>query len=131
MVRHATYAVTMSDQVARRDDEAIEGDVLGPVGPLEGAVIDSIRAATLGDRDRAVAMLARTYAKEIDLGGDLVPLGAGLLRVLDALQSTPRARAVAQRGGNRGESVGGDELDELAARRQGKSGAAPMDTTPT
>lgn len=131
MVRQRTYAVSMSDQVARRDERPIEGEVLSPCGPMEQAVIDSIRAATLGARDRAVAVLARTYAKEIDMGGDLVPLGAGMLRVLEALQSTPRARAVSQRGGNRGESVGGDELDELAAVRARKSGAAPMDATPT
>lgn len=120
--------MTMSDQVARRDDEPIEGEVLD-VGLMEKAVIESIRAALLSDRDRGVAMLARKYAAEIDLGGDLVPLGAGMLRVLEALQSTPRSRAVSQRGGNRDDN-GGDELDDLAERRARKSGAASVDAAP-
>lgn len=98
-------------------------------GPLQAAVHASAAAAPLSDRDRAAALLAETIARDIDLAGDLSKLGPQLLRVLDALQLTPKSRGVAQRGGGGGERPSDvpDELGELRRRRARKRDAAAVD----
>lgn len=81
------------------------------------------------DEDKAAAELAMTYAREIDLGGDLAKLGPALLACLTALGLTPAARAAVAKG------VPGDKpasrLDELRARRARKGRAADLDAAAT
>ena len=100
-----------------------------PLGPVARALADSIRSAGVGSRDLAAAELAQAYATDIDLGGDLVKLGPGLLRVLDALQLTPKSRAVAQKGGTVDPAAQPSQLDELRARRARKSDPPAVDPT--
>ncbi|WP_088946640.1 hypothetical protein [Micromonospora zamorensis] len=95
------------------------------------ALAESVNAALLahpvGERDRAVADLARFYASELDGGGDAAKLGPALLTTLEALQMSPRARALAQRGKAADDKPADSELDELRARRAGKGRAATVD----
>lgn len=99
-------------------------------GPMAAAVAASVKASPLSDRDRAAAVLAETIARDIDLGGDLAKLAPQLLRVLDALQATPKSRGVAQRGGGGGERPSDvpDELGELRRRRARKRHAETVDS---
>ena len=99
------------------------------LGPVAAEVARALAAHPPGPRDQGAVALALTYAKELDMGGDLAKLGPALLACLDALQMTPRARAVAQRGGTGkpDEHPATTRMDELRARRAGKNGAAAMD----
>ena len=68
-------------------------------------VVESVRAALAelpaDPRDEAARNLAERYALRIDIGGEdeLSTYGPKLLAVLDALGLTPKARAVAMKGG--------------------------------
>lgn len=100
------------------------------LGPIGLAVAAAVEAAPLAERDGALVALADAYASDLDLGGDLAKLGPGFLRVLDALQMTPKSRAVAQRGGASGEQPQQqrDELRELRDRRARKRDAPAVDS---
>lgn len=82
----------------------------------------SVEAVVSGvdDRDRAVAELALTYARDIDGGGDLAKLGPALLAALEALQLSPRARKVVKADDQPAIS----KLDQLAERRRARSAPA-------
>lgn len=98
-------------------------------GPMETATLRALAEARLGPVDLAAAGLALTVARDVDLGADLAKIGPVLLRVLDALQMTPKARAQAQRGGAPGEPAASrSPLDELRERRARKHSAADMDS---
>lgn len=98
-------------------------------GPMETATLRAIGEARLGPVDLAAAGLALTVARDVDLGADLSKMGPVLLRVLDALQMTPKSRAVAQRGGPGEPAAARSPLDELRERRARKHGAPDMDAT--
>lgn len=83
------------------------------------------------DEDKAAAELAMTYAREIDLGGDLAKLGPALLACLTSLLLTPAARAAAMKGGQGADSKPGSRLDELRERRVRKSRTADLDAAAT
>lgn len=80
------------------------------------------------EQDLAVAALALQYASEIDSGeADLAKIGPPLLAALEALQMSPRARAIARKGGAQPNGAGTGKLDELRARRARKDGTASVD----
>jgi hypothetical protein len=98
-------------------------------GTVEASVAAALTAKPPADSDRAVADLALTYARQIDDEGDLVKLGPALLASLEALQMSPRARAIVH---GRGVSADGKPaapkpLDELRDRRAGKNRTASVD----
>lgn len=84
------------------------------------AVSAAIESASgpLTDRDQAAVELARTYARDIDAGGDLAKLGPALLASLAQLLLTPAARAGALRHGKQPDAGGKSKLDELRERRE-------------
>lgn len=96
---------------------------------LHESVKAALEVEPADPRDRAAADLALVYAAEIDAGGDLAKLGPALLATLEALQMSPRARALARTRGARGGATGKSQLDELRRRRDRKSGAADLDAT--
>jgi hypothetical protein len=98
-------------------------------GPLATVLAASLGEARLKDVDLAAAALALALASEIDLGGDPVKAGPVLLRVLDALQMTPKSRAVAQRGGPGEPAAARSPFDELRERRARKRDSEAMDPT--
>jgi hypothetical protein len=77
-------------------------------------------------RDAAAAELARTYARDIDAGGDLTKLGPALLAALEALGLTPRARKAVK---SDGQQPAANPLDQLAARRAGIGRPQAVDAT--
>ncbi|WP_410669141.1 hypothetical protein [Amycolatopsis sp. cmx-4-68] len=83
-------------------------------------------------RDSAARELAELYALQIDCDPDaLETYGPKLLAVLDALGLTPKARAVATKGGGADEPAAGkrNPADELRARRAARlAGAKAVDT---
>lgn len=99
----------------------------------ETPTLADVVTAVLGDeppqaKDAAVAALALTYARQIDAGeGDLAKLGPPLLAALEALHLSPRARATASRGIKPDAKPVANPLDQLAARRAGKSRAPDLD----
>lgn len=102
---------------------------------METAFQDASAVDPPGVRDKAAAELARAFAEQIDLEQDsatLVKLGTAYLTVLEALQMTPRARALAQKG-MKGNDPGKptSRLDELRERRARKSRAQAVDATAT
>jgi hypothetical protein len=60
---------------------------------LAGAVAESVEHLELTPADGAAARLAMVYAESIDAGVDRERLGPALLRCLEQLGATPRARA--------------------------------------
>jgi hypothetical protein len=90
-----------------------------------GALSESVTRVTAGTdpRDRATADLALVYAREIDEGGDLTKLGPALLAALEALQLSPRARKAVKID----DKPAVNPLDQLAAARARKGGAASLD----
>ena len=74
-------------------------------------------------QDMPLASLALVYADDIDNGGDLTKLGPSLLSALEALQLSPRARALAKKGVTDAKQPPANAIDELRARRLGKGGA--------
>lgn len=84
-------------------------------------------------QDRAVAELALMYADAIDLAdeGEIAKLGPALLASLESLQMSPRARAIARKGGSQPNGAGKGKLDELRARRARKDGTKALDATAT
>jgi hypothetical protein len=87
--------------------------------PLDASVHRSL-ATVVDDRDAGAVELARTYVREIAMGGDLAKLGPALLACLAALGLTPAARAALVKGGTGGSVP--SPLDELKARRAKRSG---------
>jgi len=82
------------------------------------------------DLDRAAAGLAVKYAVAIDEDDTrLEKLGPQLQSLLESLLMTPRARAVAVKGG-RGDDKRVDPLDELRARRAARVNNPPAVDTP-
>lgn len=91
------------------------------INDLSGAVRATLDQFPPDPRDRAAAALALTYVSEIEMGGDLTKLGPSLLAALEALQLTPRARAIAEKGKRNDASTGPrSRLDELRERRARK-----------
>jgi hypothetical protein len=91
-------------------------------GPMTRAVADSLKAASIADRDRAGVQLARRYAQLLDAArgdegeADLYnDLGPKLLATLTALGLTPAGRGL--KGGGADGVAGASKLDELRARR--------------
>ncbi|WP_433117112.1 terminase small subunit [Micromonospora sp. CA-246542] len=100
-------------------------------GPMESAFKAASSIEPAADRDKAAVELGRTFAEQMDLEQDaatLIKLGDSYLRVLEALQMTPRARALAQKGMKGNDPVKPQSrLDELRERRSRKSGAKTVD----
>jgi hypothetical protein len=96
---------------------------------MRQAVDAALEAAPPAEADKAAAELARKYADEIDAAdeGEFTKLGSGLLACLEALQMTPRARALARKDGNKDDKPTGNKLDELRAARARKNGTALVD----
>ena len=94
---------------------------------LAQVVEEALAAQPVEPRDAAAAELALTYAREIDLGGDLTKLGPPLLAALEALGLTPRARKAVKPD----DKPAGNPLDQLAAAcaRRGRPEAVDA-TTP-
>lgn len=84
---------------------------------LVQAVRDALDVKPPAPEDGAAAELALTYARDIDAGGDLSKLGPALLAALEALGLTPRARKAVKAD----DAPAANPLDQLAARRAGKS----------
>jgi hypothetical protein len=112
------------------EDDEIEQDILDVVralgyqdGQLENTVRKSIMLNVM-DQDQAAVHLAVTYARLIDTDPfAVVKVGPLLLRVLEALLMTPRARATVEI--EKGvDDVRGivSPLDELRQRRAGRQG---------
>lgn len=89
---------------------------------MNAQLTTSVEAAVSGvdERDRAVAELALTYARDIDAGADLSKLGPALLAALEALQLSPRARKAVKID----DKPAVNPLDQLAERRAGKGRGA-------
>ena len=100
------------------------------VGPLESSVRAALDERTSDPKDRAAEELAVTYAREIDLGGDVAKVGPALLACLTALLLTPAARASAMKGGT-SDNKPTRRLDELHQRRARKGRAADLDSAAT
>lgn len=94
---------------------------------LTQVVAEALAAAAVDPRDAAAAELARTYAADIDAGGDLVKLGPLLLATLEALLLSPRARNAAKKAVTNGQPAA-SRLDQLAARRAGRGRPQGVDT---
>lgn len=90
--------------------------------PLIDVVTAAIATTPIDGRDRAAAELARTYAHDIDSGGDLAKLGPALLATLEALHMTPRARAAVRKAAEVTGAKPANPLDELKQRRQQRAG---------
>src|ERR1700743_1131411 len=101
----------------------------GPTISMSEVFRAALTSVSPDARDAAAARLADTYCREIDMGGDLAKLGPPLLAALEALQMTPRARAVAQRGGRGEPEPVADPINELGLRRARKSRTADLDAT--
>lgn len=101
----------------------------------EYTTLVSVVRAALGEKppepaDAAVAALALTYAQAIDdQSADLAKVGPALLASLEALQMSPRARALAARGLKTDGPARSAKLDELRKRRERKHATAPGDAT--
>lgn len=95
---------------------------------MHAAVTAALLIEPPAERDRAVAALALTYAEQIDAMGDLTKLGPSLLGALEALQMSPRARAVAHGKGGQNAAPAKSKLDELRDRRARKGRASDLDT---
>lgn len=92
----------------------------------------ALAALTIKPEDGGTVALAQRYADEIDQGGaDLAKIGPPLLAALEALQMSPRARAVAARGVKPDEPAKPSPLDELRERRARKSHPPDLDATAT
>lgn len=104
---------------------------------LTQVIRDAMGSTALDPRDAAAFELALVYARRLDgsvrcgdCGGkmdDLTKLGPALLAVLEALQLSPRARAAAKKAVT--DVSGAGALDQLAARRSGRSRAPGVDTS--
>jgi hypothetical protein len=79
-------------------------------------------------RDQPAADLALAYADAIDRGAQLHRIGPALLAVFEALQMSPRARALARVSGGPTVAAKPGRLDELRARRARKSNPENLDT---
>lgn len=93
-------------------------------GRVERAVVAAVEAADLDDdRDQAAVELAVSYARAIDGEGDLPKNGGALLRVLDALLLTPKARLARKSTGPvpAPAEAPPNPLDELRERRAARS----------
>jgi hypothetical protein len=97
---------------------------------LRESVDAALAADTIDDADQGVVALVRLYADTIDDDlGAVKDLGPKLLAALEALQLSPRARALArihrlgETGGSSGAAGKPAGLDELRARRHRKSRA--------
>lgn len=102
---------------------------------LVNALKRAFEAEPPQDRDVPLSLLAIQYAAEIDAGVDekeLSKIGGALLAALEALQMSPRARALAQRGMMPSEPAkrGLDQLRAARERRTRAHGAAALDTAP-
>jgi hypothetical protein len=100
-----------------------------PIMTLRESLDAALDAEPAGARDKATADLARKYADAIDAGGDLSKLGPAMLAALEALQMSPRARALAQRGKSRVQSPGANRIDELSRRRNRQRDPATVDAS--
>lgn len=98
-------------------------DGVAPSATLEQSVRESVSAMP----DKAAVELALTYAREIDLGGDLSKLGPALLACLTSLLLTPHARAQAMKGVQGASDKPASRIDEVRERRARKSRAADLD----
>ena len=83
---------------------------------MEKAVRTALTAKPPAGSDVATAELALTLAKGIDEDGVDYRTSGALLAALEALQMSPRARAMAHRGEVK-DVPAGNPLDQLAARR--------------
>lgn len=102
---------------------------------MHDAVQRALDAEPCGERDKAVAALALLYADEIDAceEGALKDVGPKLLQALEALQMSPRARAIAKKGAAADGPARQSKMDELRERRArknpGPNGTTAVDTT--
>jgi hypothetical protein len=85
--------------------------------------------------DQALVALAKAYADTVDVercsecGGhpDIAKIGPALLGALEALQMSPRARAMARKGIKTHGPASTSRLDELRDRRRRKHDAPDLD----
>ena len=91
---------------------------------IPGQLASAVEASLVDVQDEATAQLARTYAEQIDAGGDLSKLGPPLLAALESMLLSPRARAAAKKAVTGAEHTA-NPIDQLADRR--RSRAAPVD----
>lgn len=105
---------------------------------LAAAVRAALEAQPPEPRDAAAAALAQKYADHLDqehrpcegceCTGDHTKTGPALLAALEALQMTPRARALAAKGRKTdAPAAGPSRLDQLRERRDRKQQAAAGD----
>jgi hypothetical protein len=93
---------------------------------LSGAVAETVGALDLGPEDAAAVRLAAAYATAVDaLDDDRLPgligtIGPSLLRCLEQLGATPKARAEVGLRVDRGRSGRLTELDRLREARRGR-----------
>jgi len=100
---------------------------------LKDALEEALGEMKFGVRDKAAVELAKNLAGQMDVEEDstlLLKLGDLYLKTLEALQMTPRARAMAQKGVPVNDKPA-SSLDQLAAARARKSGAAIVDASAT
>lgn len=90
-------------------------------------MLDTLNSALDGldiqPRDQAVVRLAQQYASSIDTGeSDLTKLGPALQSCLETLLLSPRARAMATKGGAPRDPDVANPADELRAKRAARTG---------
>ena len=112
-------AAALALKYAELSDEA------APAGKYEAALT---WLAGQGADDRDADKHIRTISQALAAHSVASDLGPKLLAVLDALQMTPRARAVPVKGGGDARP-GGNPLDDLAERRARQGGATAVDAT--
>lgn len=89
------------------------------------AALDWLAHQGAGDRDADKHI--RTITNALAAHSVASDLGPKLLAALEALQMSPRARAVVQKGGT-GDKPSANPLDQLAARRAGRGRAPAVDS---
>lgn len=88
-------------------------------GSMEKAVRAALGAKPPAPSDVATAELALTLAVTLDEKGTDYRTAGALLAALEALQMSPRARAMAHRGEVKDVPATANPIDQLAARRAG------------
>lgn len=98
---------------------------------LEAELTAALAEVTTTPADKATVELARTYARALDVDGEvLTKIGPALLACLESLLMTPRSRAALLPKGGAPSVDNGKRspADELRARRAARvAGAAAVD----
>jgi hypothetical protein len=112
----------MVDTEVGQDEMSFLVSITGNLGAICAKALQEIN---LQDSDYPAAALVVKYAQEIDKGNlaTLAKVGPLLLNVMESLQMTPRARAVAAKGQGNAKSSSAkiDELRQRRAERQSRT----------